>query len=319
MDVLALAQFGVDNVVATLGTATTRQHLERLFRYCADVVFCFDGDDAGNRAAWRALETALPALQDGRQIGFLFLPEGHDPDTLVRDQGGEEFERRIRAAVPLPDFLFRHLVEQVNLKRLDGRARLIELAKPLVRQIPPCFLRNLVVERLAEIVRSDRESLTAAIFDRPRQERSARPSGAPAPAVPSPQPSLVRTALALLVQHPRLARIAGEVAELRELELPGMELLAATVNAITHHPGMTTAALLERFRDTEDGKHLEKLAIWDHLISEEQVEEEFRSLVAKLERQLREQHTDSLLAKSRSEELSGEEKSALRELLRRSD
>ena len=319
MDVLALAQFGVENAVATLGTATTRRHLERLFRYCSDVVFCFDGDDAGKRAAWRALETALPALEDGRQIGFLFLPEGHDPDTLIRAEGRETFIRRMRAAVPLPDFLFRHLVDQVNLKRLDGRARLIELAKPLLRQIPPCFLRNLILDRLAEIAHSDRDSLSEAIFGPPGPAPKGRPSGRLPPGPTSTPPSLMRTALALLVQHPRLARIAGEVVELEGLELPGMELLAAAVNAITHHPGMTTAALLERFRDTDDGKHLEKLAIWDHLIADEQLEEEFRSLIAKLKRQLRDQHTDSLLAKARSAELTSEEKTALRELLRRSD
>ncbi len=319
MDVLALAQFGVDNAVATLGTATTRQHLERLFRYCQDVVFCFDGDDAGQRAAWRALTTALPALADGRQIGFLFLPEGHDPDTLIRTEGRAHFDELIRGAVPLPDFLFRRLVAQVNLKRLDGRARLIDLARPLVRQIPPCFLRNLVLERLAEIVRSDRERLTEAIFGLSGAPGTARPAAQRKPTAPGPQPTLVRSALALLVQHPRLARIAGEVDPLRALELPGIELFTDVVDAVIQHPGMTTATLLERFRNTDEGRHLEKLAVWDHLIEEDQIEEEFRALVARLGERLREQRTDALLAKSRSTDLSEAEKSELKALLRRVD
>ena len=130
MDVVALAQYGIDFAVATLGTATTRDHLERLFRHAPEVIFCFDGDRAGREAAWRALETTLPVLRDGRQASFLFLPEGEDPDTLVRKEGAEAFRARLRTAKPLPDFLFETLVRQVDLTRLDGRARLVELARP---------------------------------------------------------------------------------------------------------------------------------------------------------------------------------------------
>src|SRR4030067_911942 len=149
MDVVALAQYGLDYAVATLGTATTRDHLERLFRYVPEVVFCFDGDRAGREAAWRALENGLPVLHEGRQVSFLFLPEGEDPDTLVRKEGVAEFGARLKAATPLPDYFFQHLADQVNLSRLDGRARLVELARPHLSKMRPGVLRPLMMVRPA--------------------------------------------------------------------------------------------------------------------------------------------------------------------------
>jgi DNA primase len=135
MDVVALAQHGVANAVATLGTSATSDHVEQLFRMVPDVVFCFDGDEAGRRAAWRALETALPRMRDGRQAFFMFLPEGEDPDSLVRSRGGEAFEKLAADAPSLGTFLFDRLVDQVDLGTIDGRSRMVELARPLLVKI----------------------------------------------------------------------------------------------------------------------------------------------------------------------------------------
>ncbi|MDH3311393.1 MAG: DNA primase, partial [Gammaproteobacteria bacterium] len=159
MDVVALAQFGIDFAVATLGTATTRDHLERLFRHAPDVIFCFDGDRAGREAAWRALENVLPVLREGRQISYLFLPENDDPDTLVRKEGREAFLARLRKAIPLPDYLFDSLSRQVDLGRLDGRARLVELARPLLSNMPAGILREMMLGRLAELSRLETVTL----------------------------------------------------------------------------------------------------------------------------------------------------------------
>src|SRR5210317_1706727 len=136
MDVVALAQFGLTNAVATLGTATTPEHLERLYRTVSEVVFCFDGDAAGRRAAWRALENALPVLRDGREARFLFLPEGEDPDSLVRRIGAETFRKKTVESVPLSRFFYESLSQQVDTDSVDGRARLVELAKPLLQKLP---------------------------------------------------------------------------------------------------------------------------------------------------------------------------------------
>ena len=136
MDVVSLFQFGVKEAVATLGTATTPEHAELLFRNAPDVYFCFDGDAAGQRAAWRALESVLPRMKDGRQAFFLFLPDGEDPDTIVRQEGATGFDARLQQAMPLSEFFFQELGKDIKLSTLDGKARLAERARPLLAQSP---------------------------------------------------------------------------------------------------------------------------------------------------------------------------------------
>lgn len=152
MDVIALAQQGLRNAVATLGTATSEEHLKRLFRLVPGVLFCFDGDQAGRKAAWRALEATLPSLQDGRRARFLFLPEGEDPDSLVRAEGRETFLARLeQQARPLADYFFQQLTEEADPRTLEGKAHLATLAAPLIEKIPGANLRALMRQRLAEI------------------------------------------------------------------------------------------------------------------------------------------------------------------------
>jgi DNA primase len=161
MDVIALAQQGLRNAVATLGTATSEEHLKRLFRLVPSVLFCFDGDTAGRNAAWRALEAALPNLQDGRRARFLFLPDGEDPDTLVRQEGTEAFRARInQQAQPLADYFFQHLSEEADPSSLEGKAHLTTLAAPLIEKIPGNTLRALMRQRLSQIT-----GLTAQALD----------------------------------------------------------------------------------------------------------------------------------------------------------
>jgi DNA primase len=317
MDVVALVQFGIENVVATLGTATTKTHLDRLFRHCPEVVFCFDGDRAGRAAAWRALEVGLSALRDGRQIGFLFLPEGQDPDTLVRAEGTEAFGRRMQDAVPLPDFMLQNLTEQVDLSRMDGRARLASLAKPLLGRLEGGVLRELLMERLARLCELPRESLEKQLRGEPAApERRTVPPGATG-TERSTERGALRTALALAMQQPQLARIVGDLTDLHTLHRVGAEVLAELVELVRHHPGLSTGALLERFRDRDYLPRLEKLAAWDHLIPEEKIEDEFRAAVGRLHRAAREHEARELLAESRRRDLSEEEKGRLRRLLNR--
>lgn len=148
MDVVALAQYGIHYAVATLGTATSEHHLQRLYRMVPEVIFCFDGDAAGKKAAARAMETVLPVMEDGRQARFLFLPDGEDPDSLVQKEGKEAFEQRLASASHLPEFLFAHLKDQVDFDSLDGKARLDQLAAPLINRIPRGTLRDLMVAEL---------------------------------------------------------------------------------------------------------------------------------------------------------------------------
>jgi len=150
MDVIALAQSGISNATATLGTATSNTHLERIFRLCPEVVFCFDGDQAGRKAAFRALEATLPCMTDGRQARFLFLPEGDDPDTMVRREGADAFRHQVASARPLEQFLFDNLAEGLDTATLDGRARYSQQVLPYLRQLPVGVYRELMFRELAE-------------------------------------------------------------------------------------------------------------------------------------------------------------------------
>src|SRR5262249_10822662 len=264
MDVIALFQHGVTQAVATLGTATTRDHAELLFRNCADVYFCFDGDRAGRQAAWRAVESVLPRMRDGRQAFFLFLPDGEDPDSLVRKEGAPGFEQRLQAATPLSEFFFENLSKDVNLASLDGKARLAERARPLLTQIPDGAFRDLM---LAELDR-----LTGVHID-----VAAPASETPAPKGPArpQQRSLVRSAVALLVQTPSLAASIEPPWTFAELRQPGVPLLVELIGVCRDRPEITTGALIEHFAEREEAKALQKLAVMDFPGGEHESREEF--------------------------------------------
>ena len=315
MDVIALAQFGVDYTVATLGTATTRDHLERLFRFAPEVVFCFDGDRAGREAAWRALENALPVVHAGRQAAFLFLPEGEDPDTLVRKEGRAAFEARLRNAIALPDLFFQTLAQRVDLQRLDGRARLVELARPLLAAMQPDALRSLMLERLAELAQLPPQRLDALV---------GRPASAPvsvrAPqgrATPDRKPSLVRLAVALLLHEPGLA--AGYTTQCEALagsDEPGMDLLRELLNVLAREPHLRTGALVERFRGSPHEGAIGKLAVWRHPVLEQDRAAELAGVMRGLRRAANERATERLLLKERTQgRLDAADKAELRRLL----
>ena len=287
MDVVALAQFGIDYAVATLGTATTPDHLERLFRYAPEVVFAFDGDRAGREAAWRALETALPVLESGRQVSFLFLPEGEDPDTMVRKEGAENFALRVRQAQSLPAYLEEELRSQVDMSRLDGRTRMLELARPLVAKIPAGIFREMIVNRLSEISRVNPEKLSTLLgfpgstapIGKGNQAKTGRPKRG--------QPSLMRRIIARLVQHPELAALVDEPEHYRQLEIAGADLFGELVDLLHREPQLKTNVLLERFRESEHFGPLQKLAAWNDVSSERPEEEqdlkrEFRDSLVRL-------------------------------------
>src|SRR5918993_5603893 len=198
MDVVALFQYGVTTAVATLGTATTPDHAELLFRNAADVYFCFDGDRAGRSAAWKALESVLPRMKDGRQAFFLFLPDGEDPDTIVRKEGADGFDVRLKQATPLSEFFYAHMATDVNLSNLDGKARLAERCKPLLAQIPDGAFGDLMKQRLVELTGVGARTSSPETHVPVQRARSA-------PIVPPAKKSLVRGAIALLLQQPTLA------------------------------------------------------------------------------------------------------------------
>ena len=318
MDVVALAQFGLDYVVATLGTATTRDHLDRLFRFVPEVVFCFDGDRAGREAAWRALENALPVLHEGRQVSFLFLPDGEDPDTLVRKEGAEVFGTRLKSALPLPEYFFQHLGAQVDLNRLDGRARLVEITRPYLAKLRLGALHQLMLVRLAELSR-----LPVADINR-LLEGGGRPvvavAGRASRSAPGGQrPSLLRSAIALLLQNPTLSRLAVDIGEFQVLEGrpgAGVELFLDLLKLLQDRPDLKTGSVIEHYRDSEHQPALAKLAAWEHPERSGDVEAEFRGVLEQLRREARRTQTERLMNKEQLSGLNDEEKTELKRLLR---
>ena len=303
MDVIALHQAGLPIAVATLGTATTPDHTEVLFRAAPDVVFCFDGDRAGRAAAWKALESALPRLRDGRQAYFLFLPEGEDPDTLVRKEGKEGFEKRLREATPLSEYFFGELSHDVDMASLDGRARLAERVRPLIARLPDGAFRDLMAQEL------EKRSGARAVLE---QDSNARRTVQRPVAV---QRSLVRSAIALLLAQPGIAdQIEKPYAFLR-LDKPGVELLAELLDTARARPGINPAVLVEHFNGRPEYAALQKLMAATVVGEPEIQRTEFFDALVKMEQQAIAQRRDALVAKNREGALTDAEKSELRELL----
>ncbi len=312
MDVVALAQFGIRNTVATLGTATTPDHLESLFRTTPEVVFCFDGDRAGRAAAWKALETSLPVLREGREARFLFLPEGDDPDTLVRREGQNGFNGRVKGALPLSRFLFNVLSEQVDMESIDGRARLAELAKPYLGKLPQGLFREMMKKHLAEMVGVGEWGLEnlGKPSKTPQQRTKSRRARTGLNTIPP-----LRRAIALLLHHPEIARQADLPAGWEALSLPGVPLFRALVAFIRSQTAPTLATILEHWRNTDDAGHLDKIAQLELDVLEEDVASQLKGAVIRVMEGALNQESDQLLEKSRHRTLTTEEKQRLRDLL----
>ena len=319
MDVVGLARHGIDFAAATLGTATTDEHLKRLFRVSDEVHFCFDGDRAGRAAAWRALQTALPQIREGRQIRFVFLPEGHDPDSYVQNNGAAEFEKAMDQALALSEYLVEELASQVDMNSVDGRARLAELARPLVSKIPAGVYKELLIGHLAESVGLEAPKLeTILAKDQPKPAVAASREGLGGlrhQSKPSAgKPSIVRRAISLLLNNPDAADKL-DVEHLAGVTRPGTELLRDLIETVQAEPTMTTAGLLERWRTHEEGRHLGKLAAVQLPASDDfDASAELQQCIAQLALAGKRDRVDFLIEKERLSTLSEAERSELREL-----
>ncbi|MDQ3617185.1 MAG: DNA primase [Pseudomonadota bacterium] len=309
MDVVALFQHGINTAVATLGTATTPDHAELLFRNAPDVVFCFDGDRAGRGAALKAMESVLPRMKDGRQAFFLFLPDGEDPDSIVRKEGAEGFDARLQAATPLSQFLFDSLAADVNLGTLEGKGRLAERAKPMLAQIPDGAFGDLMRQRLTELTGVGARGSSADTHV-PTQRARAGGHG-----VPAPKRSVVRGAISLLLQQPALALELQPPFRFAGLRQPGVVLLIDLLQVVDQRPDISTGSLIEHFTGREEYAALQKLASQSMPGDETLWREEFIDAVAQLERQTLQQRLDELQAKNREGALDETDKSELRALL----
>jgi len=320
MDAVALARHGIDFAVATLGTATTSEHLNRLFRLTENVCFAFDGDRAGKKAAWRALENALPQIREGRQIRFMFLPDGHDPDSFVNEFGTDAFLKALDEGIALSEFLIKELASQVDMSTVDGRARLAELARPLVHKIPVGVYRELLTESLAEAV-----GLTAAKLEKmlgsdtsgsPNTRTPGSTSKGRARVPTSGQPSVIRHAITLLLNHP-LAGLKADIEKLASVSRKGTDLLQSLIETVQDEPNITTAGLLERYRHDEQGRHLGKLAASEMPLDDDfDAAAELADCLEQLAVAGRKERITFLIEKQTLSGLSDDEKAELQELLK---
>ena len=314
MDVVALAQYGIDYAVASLGTATTSDHMQLLFRTAPEIICCYDGDKAGREAAWRALENALPGLQDGRELKFAFLPQEHDPDSFVRAHGREAFEEYLNQAQPFSDFLFERLARDLNLSGEAGQNELANKAIALIRRVPEGFTREGLITKLSQQLRwGENERRLRDIFA--RQEKEEQQPEAPAARNSKIKLTPVRRAIALVVQHPQVAaKLPPLPHELLGLREPGIGFLLQLLTLLHNNP-MTTGQLLEQWRGTKEGEGLARLAALDEVTAGENILEELEDTCAYLIDLFLQQRMAELQHKASNGGLSQEEKQELLLLL----
>ena len=317
MDVIALAQFDLTNSVATLGTATTKLNVERLFRQASNVTFCFDGDNAGRTAAWRALENILPLLDDGLNVRFMFLPEDEDPDSLVRRIGKATFEKLLNQAQPLSAFLLNHLSATADLTSLDGRSRLVKLAEPLLKQIPGKVLQQLLVSDLAKRTHIDTEKLSTLL----KLEISTVPQRTTPtePVTKKHSLSLMQRAISLLLQYPQCVKNIQNITHYQEIRLPGANILHKLLELIANNPQVNAGVLLEHWREHRLYRRLAALAMRKlegaEKLSDEEISKELQHTLKRLEFATKEQELSILRIKYAAGELDQAGKQAYLNLL----
>jgi DNA primase len=320
MDVVRLHQAGITYAVATLGTATTQEHLNKIFRLTSEVVFCFDGDRAGRQAAWRALENSLPLARDGRELKFMFLPEGHDPDTLVAEEGSKAFESRLNTALPLSEYLIQQLEAEVNLEHVDGRAKLKALAAPLFARMPEGIYREMLADSLAARVGMPAATLKKSFV---AADPNRAPAGRPELAIRHRgrtsvgRGNLLTQAITLVLHHPAAAAAVKDPETLGHLDKPGVSVLKELLLQATAASNPSTAMLLERWRDRPEYGRLAELALAEPMVEAEAAAKELHMAVEKLLEEYGPGHRmNELLRKAEELGLNYDEKAELSLLLK---
>ncbi|ASU21464.1 DNA primase [Vibrio qinghaiensis] len=304
MDVVALAQYGVDYSVASLGTSTTGDHLQLLFRQTNTVVCCYDGDRAGREAAWRALENALSYLKSGNILKFLFLPDGEDPDSYIRTHGKAAFEQLVQDAEPLSKYLFTNLLSQVDVGNNEGKAALEALALPLINKVPDTSLQAQLLKILGQ---------KTGIYKKPSLPESDKHRSQPHKEL---KRTPMREVIALLIQNPSYAEMVPDISSVQSLPIPGLSLLIEVLENCQAYPNITTGQLLEHWRGNKNEPLLSRLASWEIPLVEDNQEELFLDSLDKILAQCIEKQIENLQAKERSVGLSAEERRELQDLMK---
>jgi DNA primase len=308
MDVIALAQHGITNAVAALGTATSSYHIQLLSKHSKQLIFCFDGDSAGRQAAWRALESCLPELNLGLDASFIFLPEGQDPDSLVRAEGSEQFKVRMKNATPLNRFFLDTIANGIDTFSVAGKSQLINAAKPYLVKMQEGPYKQLLFNELARMTHIETYRIIQIINDNLSEkvkETSKKITNSP-----------IRLAIALLIQNPEIFKASQTQIDINLLDGKRQEILQKLLRQVEESPGANTATLIEAWRDSPYFSPLAKLAGWEHQEPEEELIKKFTDIILFLQKQNIENKINQFLAKSRKEGLTVSERHTLQEMMK---
>ena len=319
MDVISLAQYGISYAVATLGTATTRQHIEMLYRTVPEIIFCFDGDRAGKEAAWRALENALPVLRDEKEIRFLFLPEGEDPDTLVRRIGQEAFEAGYAEASSLSSYFIEGLSSRFNISSNEGKARFLTEAGGLLKQVPESLLKDQLIANLSRLTGVEKRSILRGQGAEPEAVRS-QPQRSNPGSRRQVQRTPIKYAITLILSQPSLVGLVENPEQIALSGLPGADLLATLIESIEESPHINAVSLLERWRHTDlEAPLLQLMKLQPGSDDDEVLKQEFQDCLRYIRTQANQRRLENLLHKARNDGLSEQEKNDVNFLLRQNE
>lgn len=297
MDVVALADQGISTAVATLGTAINEQQIEKLFRLCKNLVFCFDGDAAGKKAAWRALENSISALKENRTSRFLFLPDGHDPDTFIKQNGKQAFLQQIQTASTLTEYLLNQLLSEYQVQNPEGRAAFYNQLEQFFKKIPQQSLKDEL------LISAEKHPLIKLDPRQVQQIQNNNPANSSKTVIPDQHWTPTRLAINLLLQQPQLAECAGNLEELAEADIPGVELLLQILDQIYEQPDISSQNLLARFKEHENEPHLYKIAAMTPVIHQDS---DIQPMFEDALRRLRPKYNTSRFMKLQDKLLSGQ-------------
>ena len=316
LDVIALAQYGITHVVAALGTAINTYHIQILNKYTPKIIFCFDGDHAGHEAAWRALENSLSLLNENLNINFVFLPAEHDPDSYVRENGADAFLKLIQHATPIHHFFIQRLSNNINLHELAGRNQFMSATKPYLQQIPNGAFRELLFNEISRLTHIENHRIDDIIKKPDEKSNSEITTTSSAHQIHRIQRSPTRLILAILLQNPE--QYSKHITLLQNIQLEGEAdvVFKLLTQIISQNPAISPAMIIENCREHPSFTHLSKLALWDHQIPDEKIDEELIDIVNFIQKQQLEREIANYITKSRIEGLTDEERIALQTRLR---
>lgn len=301
IDVITLVQFNINYVVSTLGTAISNEQIQLLFRTSNTIIFCYDGDPSGKKAAWRTLNISLSHILDGKNIKFIFLPNNEDPDSIIRKEGYANFKIRIKNSINFSDFLFQNLFDNINLDSISKKSYVIKIAASLIDEIPGKITKTYLFQILSK-------KIGIADYNILKKINTEKNEIIKKYAIKPLKKTIIRILIALLIQNPWLVSTLPSLKHLKNVNMLGLSFFLELIKKCTETPHYHTGQILEIYRNTTVFKHLTDLAKWDHMIDDNKIEKVFSDSLAKVYNIILEDKQNKLISKERQKGLNKKEK-----------